>query len=105
MWVLHAIVLICTGVPKNLTWPDHPSLKDKQPCSSDQEPPASSKETVTQAHVRGAELWPEGEGPCFLPPLTVAAVNVRGEKPMSAASESCGRWNPSELNAKCNTQI
>lgn len=86
MWVLHAIVLICTGVPKNLTWPDHPSLKDKQPCSSDQEPPASSKETVTQAHVRGAAFWPEGkeggEGPNFLPPLTVAAVTSVVKNPV-----------------------
>lgn len=27
MWVLHAIVLICTGVPKKPTWRDHPFLK------------------------------------------------------------------------------
>lgn len=61
MWVLHAIVLICTGVPKKPTWRDHPFLKRQ---AALQLWPGTTSliqrdcTTLLQAHVRGVALWP-----------------------------------------------
>lgn len=86
MWVLHAIVLICAGVPKKPSWRDHPFLKRQaSPASSDQVPPASSKETVQlnpSPHLRSRSLTCGGGG-------TVAVVASVVDKKKQKSCLSC----------------
>ncbi|KAM7375460.1 hypothetical protein PAMA_014528 [Pampus argenteus] len=103
-------------VSQKPTWRDHPFLKDKQPCSSDPAPPASSKETE-QLYFKPtseellSDLW-EGEGgrggaqpPLHLPVQTVAVITSVVKKCVCVracvrASESCSQRTPPPSNRR-----
>ena len=88
MWVLHAIVLICTGVPKKPVWRDHPF--SKRQAALQLWPGTASLiqrdcTTLLQARLRGvvSDPWGGGRrGGTRLPPPSVAAIASVGKSPV-----------------------